>query len=411
MPTRFTRSRKAAGSRSARSSSPRGTATSSGSSDRPRTSIEYGPQLRKNVFQYINTDQLTTGDPFVVSASPGLYAFMKQICDVVPAADGNGMLGARDQRRRSAAQSDHRRLRSPELLLHAGVLSTSNGYYGVFRRAPHRRRQSSTDYARTTRACAEAVATAQVTGIQAMRAANATVEPLADRGDPRADARRSDPRLQTAAFQRATARLPIAELRQALTHIGPPPTEPISRCSKPKRRATSRRCRRSPRANRPHATHSSFRRSAENPYYHTIDRLYHQLSGDRLRRQPTMRRRSRPTSVSWRPSGRRRRRYSSRRRIRGRLPEAEGELCSLRLRRLLPMESMLRPVRRLSVALTLGMLTASWFRVRGRARQPGNTPIASVAPAEVRYAAYGSGRPTPTPTVAVPMALRFILVR
>ena len=60
---------------------------------------ENGPALRKNVFQYINTDQLTTDDPFVVSASPGLYAFMKQICDVVPAADGNGMLGQRDQRR------------------------------------------------------------------------------------------------------------------------------------------------------------------------------------------------------------------------------------------------------------------------------------------------------------------------
>ncbi|MBV8067005.1 MAG: M28 family peptidase, partial [Candidatus Eremiobacteraeota bacterium] len=59
---------------------------------------ENGSQLRKSVFQYINTDQLTTGDPFVVSASPGLYAFMKQICDVVPTADGRGMLGFRDQR-------------------------------------------------------------------------------------------------------------------------------------------------------------------------------------------------------------------------------------------------------------------------------------------------------------------------
>ena len=32
---------------------------------------ENGPQLRKDVFQYINTDQLTTGNPFVVSAFAG----------------------------------------------------------------------------------------------------------------------------------------------------------------------------------------------------------------------------------------------------------------------------------------------------------------------------------------------------
>ena len=59
---------------------------------------ETGPDLRKNVFQYINTDQLTTGDPFVVSASPGLFAFMKQIVDIVPTANGKGTLGTRDQR-------------------------------------------------------------------------------------------------------------------------------------------------------------------------------------------------------------------------------------------------------------------------------------------------------------------------
>ncbi|HYL27423.1 MAG TPA: hypothetical protein VEW74_06270, partial [Candidatus Nitrosotalea sp.] len=72
------------------------------------------------------------GDPFVVSASPGLYAFMKQICDVVPGADGKGMLGFRDQRETPllnpiSGGSDHQNF---SYML--GVLSTSNGYYGPF---------------------------------------------------------------------------------------------------------------------------------------------------------------------------------------------------------------------------------------------------------------------------------------
>jgi hypothetical protein len=112
-----------------------------------------GSALRKNVFQYINTDQLTTGNPFVVSASPGLYGFMKQICDVVPAADGSGMLGARDQRVRPllnpiSGGSDH---------------TAEDNIDGLRTYDPGMR---------------EAVVTAQVTGIQAMRAANATVQPL-----------------------------------------------------------------------------------------------------------------------------------------------------------------------------------------------------------------------------------------
>ena len=136
-----------------------------------------GPALRKNVFQYINTDQLTTGNPFVVSASPGLYGFMKQICDVVPAADGSGMLGARDQRVRPllnpiSGGSDHQ-----NFAYMLGVLSTSNGYYGSF--GAHHTAEDNIDGLRTyDPGMREAVVTAQVTGIQAMRAANATVQPL-----------------------------------------------------------------------------------------------------------------------------------------------------------------------------------------------------------------------------------------
>jgi N-acetylated-alpha-linked acidic dipeptidase len=138
---------------------------------------ENGPQLRKHMFQYINTDQLTTGDPFVVSASPGLYAFMKQICDVVPAADGRGTLGTRDQRvdpllNPITGGSDHQNF---SYML--GLLSTSNGYYGAF--GAHHTAEDNLDGLRTyDPGMREAVVTAQVTGIQAMRAAGATVEPL-----------------------------------------------------------------------------------------------------------------------------------------------------------------------------------------------------------------------------------------
>jgi N-acetylated-alpha-linked acidic dipeptidase len=138
---------------------------------------ENGPALRKNVFQYINTDQLTTGNPFIVSASPGLYAFMKQICDVVPEADGSGMLGMRDQRVRPllnpiSGGSDHQ-----NFAYMLGVLSTSNGYYGAF--GAHHTAEDNLDGLRTyDPGMREAVVTAQVTGIQAMRAANATVQPL-----------------------------------------------------------------------------------------------------------------------------------------------------------------------------------------------------------------------------------------
>ena len=138
---------------------------------------ENGAQLRKNVFQYINTDQLTTGNPFVISASPGLFAFVKQICDVVPSADGTGMLGMRDQRSEPllnpiSGGSDHQNL---SYML--GILSTSNGYYGYF--GAHHTAEDNIDGLRTyDPGMRQGIAMAQVTGIQAMRAANATVEPL-----------------------------------------------------------------------------------------------------------------------------------------------------------------------------------------------------------------------------------------
>jgi N-acetylated-alpha-linked acidic dipeptidase len=175
---------------------------------------ENGPALRKNLFQYINTDQLTTGDPFVVSASPGLYAFMKQICDVVPSRDGATMLGMRDQRvapllNPITGGSDHQ-----NFAYMLGVLSTTNGYYGAF--GAHHTAEDNLDGLRTyDPGMKEAVITAAVTGIQAMRAANATVEPLRIEELPQ-QMLKDLTLLEIAALQKDGATQPFAQLRDAL---------------------------------------------------------------------------------------------------------------------------------------------------------------------------------------------------
>jgi len=176
---------------------------------------ENGPQLRQNVLQYINTDQLTTGDPFVVSASPGLYAFMKQICDIVPAANGGGMLGTRDQRVEPLLNpigggSDHQNF---SYML--GILSTSNGYYGNF--GAHHTAEDNLDGLRTyDPGMRQAVAMAQLTGIQAMRAANATVEPLRIEEIPTQLLADLMP-IQLAVFSKTNGAMTLSELRDALT--------------------------------------------------------------------------------------------------------------------------------------------------------------------------------------------------
>jgi N-acetylated-alpha-linked acidic dipeptidase len=176
---------------------------------------ENGPSLRKNVFQYINTDQLTTNDPFVVSASPGLYAFMKQISDIVPSATGGGMLGMRDQRIEPLLNpitggSDHQ-----NFAYMLGVLSTSNGYYGYF--GAHHTAEDNLDGLRTyDPGMRQAVAMAQLTGIQAMRAANATVEPLRIEEIPTQLLKDLTP-VATAAFEKSDGAVTFSELRQALT--------------------------------------------------------------------------------------------------------------------------------------------------------------------------------------------------
>ncbi|MBV8491632.1 MAG: M28 family peptidase [Candidatus Eremiobacteraeota bacterium] len=234
---------------------------------------ENGPELRKNVFQYINTDQLTTGDPFVVSASPGLYAFMKQIVDVVPAATGSGMLGARDQRvdpllNPITGGSDHQNF---SYML--GTLSTSNGYYGPF--GAHHTAEDNIDGLRTyDPGMREAVVTAQVTGIQAMRAANAAVSPLRIEEIPTQLLKDLTP-LQIAAFEMTKGKETLSALRDALAayQTAAHATDVAMQQAEAKGDVAAMQA----LATKEQAARDAFYMPdglLENPAYHTIDRVY-----------------------------------------------------------------------------------------------------------------------------------------
>jgi N-acetylated-alpha-linked acidic dipeptidase len=234
---------------------------------------ESGPQLRSSVFQYINTDQLTTGDPFVVSASPGLFAFMKQICDVVPAVDGKGMLGMRDQRvdpllNAMVGGSDHQ-----NFAYMLGVPSTSNGYYGSF--GAHHTAEDNLDGLRTyDPGLKQAVTTAQVTGIQAMRAANATVDPLRIEEIPAQLLKDLTP-LQVAALTRSNGAMTLSELRPALEayRAAAHATDVAMQRAEAQGDATAMRA----LAAREQASRDAFFVSdglLQNSYYHTIDRVF-----------------------------------------------------------------------------------------------------------------------------------------
>lgn len=234
---------------------------------------ENGPQLRNTVFQYINTDQLTTGDPFVVSASPGLFSFMKQICDVVPARDGKGTLGNRDQRvdpllNAMGGGSDHQ-----NFAYMLGVPSTSNGYYGSF--GAHHTAEDNLDGLRTyDPGMKEAVITAQVTGIQAMRAAGATVQPIRIEEIPMQLLKDLMP-VQVTAFQASGGTVTLSDLRSALeayrarahdTDLAMQKAEAAGDASAMQTLAAKEQASRD----------AFFMQDGllQNAYYHTIDRVY-----------------------------------------------------------------------------------------------------------------------------------------
>jgi N-acetylated-alpha-linked acidic dipeptidase len=234
---------------------------------------EDGANLRKHVVQYINTDQLTTGDPFIVSASPGLYAFMKQICDVVPAADGKTMLGARDERGRPLLNpitggSDHQ-----NFAYMLGVPSTSNGYYGPF--GAHHTAEDNLDGLRTyDPGLKEADITAQVTGIQAMRAANADVPPLRLEEIPTQLLKDLMP-IQVGVFAATQGKQTLGDLRSALeayrdaAHTTDVAMENAERSGDVATMKTL--------SQKENASRDAFYVPdglLENKYYHTIDRVY-----------------------------------------------------------------------------------------------------------------------------------------
>lgn len=234
---------------------------------------ENGPQLRKNVFAYINTDQLTTGDPFVVSASPGLYAFMQQICDVVPAADGRSMLGLRDQRTDPllnpiAGGSDHQNF---SYML--GVLSTSNGYYGAF--GAHHTAEDNLDGLRTyDRGMKQAVITAQITGIEALRAAGATVEPLRIEEIP-SQMLKDLTALQATTIVRTNGAVTLADLRQPLLDYqsAAHATDVAMQAAEAKGEVAAMQS----LAAKEQASRDAFYVTGgllQNGYYHTIDRVF-----------------------------------------------------------------------------------------------------------------------------------------
>ena len=73
---------------------------------------EFGPQLRAHVVQYINTDQLTNGPPFHAFMSPELWAFGREIADLVKAPDGRPISAASAGSEVSAVRPARRRIGS-----------------------------------------------------------------------------------------------------------------------------------------------------------------------------------------------------------------------------------------------------------------------------------------------------------
>jgi N-acetylated-alpha-linked acidic dipeptidase len=135
-----------------------------------------GPELRKHVVQYINTDQLTTGPPFVEAMSPELWAFGRELAAYVKGLDGKPLLAGNTPKsplmRTPGGGSDH-----ATYIYWLGIPSSSTGYYGHFG-AHHSAEDNIAGLQTYDPGLKQAVITAQFTGVQAMRAAGAERMPL-----------------------------------------------------------------------------------------------------------------------------------------------------------------------------------------------------------------------------------------
>ncbi len=136
-----------------------------------------GPAMRKRVVQYINTDQLTNGPPFAAAMSPELWAFGREIAAYVKDVNGKTLLAgdtSKDRPMFSApgGGSDHQ-----TFIYWLGIPSSTAGFYGHF--GAHHTAEDNLDGIKTyDPGFLEAVAMAQYTGVQAMRAAGAERMPL-----------------------------------------------------------------------------------------------------------------------------------------------------------------------------------------------------------------------------------------
>jgi N-acetylated-alpha-linked acidic dipeptidase len=135
-----------------------------------------GAELRKHVVQYINTDQLTTGPPYVAAMSPELWAFGREIGAAVLGGDGKPVIAAATEKKPFTVPpgggSDHM-----TFIYELGVPSSTTGYYGHFG-AHHTAEDNLAGLDTYDPGLKEAVATANFTGVQAMRAAGAVDMPL-----------------------------------------------------------------------------------------------------------------------------------------------------------------------------------------------------------------------------------------
>jgi N-acetylated-alpha-linked acidic dipeptidase len=136
----------------------------------------HGDLLRKHVVQYINTDQLTTGPPFLAAMSAGLWTFGSELASLVRGLDNKPLMAA-DSAKEPVLEppgggSDHM-----TFIYMLGVPGTTTGYYGHFG-AHHTAEDNIAGIQTYDPGFKEAVITAQFTGVQAMRAAGAQTAPL-----------------------------------------------------------------------------------------------------------------------------------------------------------------------------------------------------------------------------------------
>ena len=173
-----------------------------------------GPGLRTkdlSIYQHRSVDHRRSVRGECLARALCLHA-----TDLRRRAAGQQLADARQARSAhvAAAQPDGRRIRPSELCLHAWRSEHLERVLRQLRRASHRRRQPRRAAHLRSRD-ARSVVTAQVTGIQAMRAASADVSPLRIEEIPTELLKDLMP-IQLAAFEATDGKVTLSELRDAL---------------------------------------------------------------------------------------------------------------------------------------------------------------------------------------------------